>query len=57
MADPRRCPICARLPDPAARPPLPFCSRRCAQIDLGRWLNEEYRIPVADEEPEDNPPS
>lgn len=22
----------------------PFCSRRCQLIDLGKWLNEEYRI-------------
>ena len=26
----------------------PFCSRRCAQLDLGHWLNEDYRIPVID---------
>ncbi len=26
----------------------PFCSRRCADIDLGRWFGEEYRIPVPD---------
>ncbi len=25
-------------------PYRPFCSQRCQQIDLGRWLNEEYRI-------------
>jgi endogenous inhibitor of DNA gyrase (YacG/DUF329 family) len=24
----------------------PFCSSRCAQIDLGRWLNGDYRIPA-----------
>jgi hypothetical protein len=23
----------------------PFCSERCRMADLGRWLNEEYRIP------------
>ncbi len=28
----------------------PFCSRRCADVDLGRWLTERYRIPAdADE--------
>jgi endogenous inhibitor of DNA gyrase (YacG/DUF329 family) len=26
-------------------PELPFCSRRCRLIDLGRWLGEGYRIP------------
>jgi len=23
---------------------FPFCSPRCRQIDLGKWLNEEHRI-------------
>lgn len=31
---------------------MPFCSERCRLIDLGRWLNEEQRLPV---EPEDEP--
>ena len=26
----------------------PFCSRRCSQLDLGRWLNEDYIIPVVE---------
>jgi endogenous inhibitor of DNA gyrase (YacG/DUF329 family) len=26
----------------------PFCSKRCADIDLGRWLGEVYRVPSAD---------
>lgn len=25
---------------------FPFCSKRCRQVDLGRWLNEEYRVTV-----------
>ena len=25
---------------------MPFCSERCRQIDLGRWLKEEYSVPV-----------
>jgi endogenous inhibitor of DNA gyrase (YacG/DUF329 family) len=41
------CPICSR---PAAgreaNPALPFCSKRCKQIDLGKWLSEGYRVPV-----------
>ena len=24
----------------------PFCSSRCANLDLGNWLNEDYRVPV-----------
>jgi hypothetical protein len=36
---------------------FPFCSERCQLIDLGSWANEEYRIPVVDQEPgaEDEP--
>ena len=45
------CPICNRDTDPKIRP---FCSQRCADIDLGKWLNGAYAIPVTDEEgPED----
>lgn len=31
---------------------FPFCSKRCKSIDLGKWLNEEYRIttPIPDDE-------
>ncbi len=36
------CPICGRPPEPAFRP---FCSKRCADIDLGRWFNERYVVP------------
>ena len=38
----RRCPICGK---PATVRDRPFCSPRCAQIDLGRWLNGNYAIP------------
>jgi uncharacterized protein len=53
------CPICARESEAKYRP---FCSRRCADIDLGRWLKGSYAIPaeaVDDEnpaEPEREPP-
>jgi endogenous inhibitor of DNA gyrase (YacG/DUF329 family) len=43
------CPICARpLPAPPARQYGAFCSRRCANIDLGRWFGEHYRVPAPD---------
>jgi endogenous inhibitor of DNA gyrase (YacG/DUF329 family) len=29
---------------------MPFCSERCRLIDLGKWLNEEYRLPDLDAE-------
>lgn len=37
-----RCPICGR---PVAERFRPFCSRRCADVDLGRWLAGVYRVP------------
>lgn len=43
------CAICGGAVTDAHRP---FCSVRCAQIDLGRWLKESYRIP-AEEAPGD----
>ena len=36
------CPICSKDGVPAYRP---FCSKRCADIDLGRWLRGAYGIP------------
>jgi uncharacterized protein len=48
------CPICRRqvvYKDPSEVPFRPFCSRRCKLVDLGRWLNEEYR--VCEEIPQD----
>jgi uncharacterized protein len=47
------CPICGKPTDAKYRP---FCSRRCADVDLGRWLTEGYRIPAADEEEEGQDP-
>jgi endogenous inhibitor of DNA gyrase (YacG/DUF329 family) len=46
----RPCPICGKPETPRSRP---FCSRRCAHIDLGRWLKGSYRIPT-DEQPEED---
>lgn len=43
------CPICRK---PAVEKYRPFCSRRCADLDLGRWLNEGYAIPAV-EPPDD----
>ncbi len=46
----RGCPTCGK---PAVDKYRPFCSARCADIDLGRWLKESYRI-ATDEEPADD---
>jgi endogenous inhibitor of DNA gyrase (YacG/DUF329 family) len=45
----KKCPMCGQ---PVAVTYRPFCSRRCADLDLGRWLREDYRIPA--EEPPDS---
>jgi hypothetical protein len=47
---PARCPICSKPTDPAFRP---FCSRRCADIDLQRWLVGRYAIPAARDDEDD----
>jgi endogenous inhibitor of DNA gyrase (YacG/DUF329 family) len=43
------CPICGK---PASGSRRPFCSPRCADIDLGRWLKGVYSIPT-EESPDD----
>ena len=41
-----KCPICKKeLTDTKYRP---FCSKRCADIDLGNWFNESYHIPAVE---------
>jgi endogenous inhibitor of DNA gyrase (YacG/DUF329 family) len=49
----RACPICGSPTVDAFRP---FCSRRCADIDLGRWLKEGYRVPTEEAPDEAEPP-
>ena len=55
MVRPRRCPLCKRpLPEgEAGKRYRPFCSRRCADIDLGKWLTGDYAIPVAPDDSKD----
>ncbi len=50
------CPICGK---PRIAQFDPFCSRRCADVDLGRWLKGGYVIPgaPADEDDEEAPPT
>ncbi len=52
--DAKPCAVCGR---PALDAYRPFCSKRCADVDLNRWLGEHYRIPTdepAAGDPEDN---
>ncbi|MFT5786430.1 MAG: endogenous inhibitor of DNA gyrase (YacG/DUF329 family) [Candidatus Azotimanducaceae bacterium] len=41
------CPICERNTEVEFRP---FCSKRCADVDLGRWVNGSYAVPSQDPE-------
>lgn len=58
MPEPRRCPICRRpilAPREAGRPAPRFCSERCRQVDLGRWLTGSYAIPAIEADEDENP--
>ncbi len=44
------CPICGKPRRPEFRP---FCSRRCADIDLAKWFRGDYAVPAEDQTPED----
>ena len=39
-------PNCLMCGKPVVARYRPFCSQRCADLDLGRWLNESYRVPT-----------
>jgi endogenous inhibitor of DNA gyrase (YacG/DUF329 family) len=39
----QKCPVCRKPTDPDHKP---FCSQRCADVDLGRWLTEAYTVPA-----------
>jgi hypothetical protein len=44
-----QCPICKKSvdePQPGQKSWFPFCSERCKLVDLGRWLDGKYQIPV-----------
>lgn len=47
----RGCPICGK---PVSQTYRPFCSQRCADLDLGRWLKGHYRIPSEEPAEEDD---
>jgi endogenous inhibitor of DNA gyrase (YacG/DUF329 family) len=45
----QNCPICGK---PATEGLRPFCSRRCSDVDLGRWLTGVYRTPSIEDDAE-----
>jgi endogenous inhibitor of DNA gyrase (YacG/DUF329 family) len=54
-----RCPTCQTDFLPTASTTMPFCSQRCREIDLGRWLDEDNAVlnvpgPEDDEIPDDD---
>lgn len=51
MSEKAKCVICGKKQDEKYRP---FCSKRCADVDLNRWLKGGYAIPAEeDDEPDD----
>ncbi len=48
------CPICDKKTDARYRP---FCSKRCADVDLGKWLKGSYAIPASDTDEDQAPPA
>jgi endogenous inhibitor of DNA gyrase (YacG/DUF329 family) len=53
-----RCPICAqpyRIRSLDELPSFPFCSERCRSIDLGRWIDGAYVVPVPETPTGDDP--
>jgi len=46
-AKPVRCPVCRK---PAVEAYRPFCSKRCADIDLGKWFGGGYAVPGREED-------
>lgn len=47
LASAGKCPICGK---PTQAEYRPFCSRRCADVDLNRWLSDGYAIPAVEDE-------
>lgn len=57
-AKPTKCPICdAPAEARAQNAAFPFCSARCKTVDLGKWLNEDYRVPTDDAPTEGDAPA
>ena len=48
-----RCAVCGKPAEPQYRP---FCSRRCADVDLQRWLTGRYAVPVVEDDADPEEP-
>lgn len=54
-----KCPICGRTITDEIHPSasMPFCSSRCRQIDMNRWLGEQYSVPATPSDDEESEPT
>ncbi|MCQ8186522.1 DNA gyrase inhibitor YacG [Parvularcula maris] len=50
MTSSANCPICSKRTEADY---APFCSKRCADVDLNRWLSDQYAVPGAEDESAD----
>ena len=48
------CPICGKPADPRLKP---FCSARCADVDLNRWFTGAYAVPADEDDEAEEPPA
>ncbi len=48
------CPVCQVRFCASQSEALPFCSPRCRMVDLGRWLDEQYGLPLPERPPEED---
>ena len=51
MVKPHKCPICGEMTQ--NEPYRPFCSKHCADVDLGRWFNGSYAVKAEEMDEED----
>lgn len=51
LRPPRVCPTCSK---PSVKAVSPFCSKRCADVDLHRWLSGAYAIPSVEGEADED---
>lgn len=50
----QRCVVCGK---PQAQSLRPFCSRRCADVDLHRWLSGAYALPALEDDSDEGAPA
>lgn len=49
-----KCPRCGKPKESTDNPYRPFCSERCKLVDLGNWIDESYRIPIQNEDEDED---